>query len=187
MNTVRRLFFGMAAIAGIAAAQIPINACAPDAQMTVGETPQGYYHDSRSSNGTAYNTQGCFTSYTVDITMFSNYKGPGNGTAIGGGFDRPYLLTEADCKYASESVVILKRTYNTFFGWGAWQNYSTQQQVTGKWVSFNDTGNPYCALSAPVPIVPPASVNLIDQYRVMVLPMLAGSVVQARVTWGWTY
>jgi hypothetical protein len=186
MNAAHRLFFGMVAIAGIAAAQIPIIACSPDAQMTVGKTPQGNYWDSRSSNGTAYNTQGCFTSYTVDITVYGGYKGPGNGTVIGGGFDQPYLLTETDCKSASESVVILKRTYNSFFGWSNWQTYS-QQLAMGKWVTFTDTGNPYCALSAPVPIVPPAAVNLIDQYRVMVLPTLSGSAKQARVSWGWTY
>lgn len=185
MNAAYRLFLGIAAIAGIATAQISITACTPDAQMTVGEQ-QGYYFDSRSSNGTAY-TQNCFKAYTVDITVNGKYKGPGNGTAIGGGFDRPYLLTAADCKSASESVVILKRTFNNFFGWSNWVTYSPQQLVMGKWVTFTDTGNPYCALSAPVPIVPPAAVNLTDQYRVMVIPTLFGSAMQARVSWGWTY
>ena len=76
MNATRSVLFGLALLAftGVAAAQ---NRCltVADAQMTVGKTPQGFYYDHRTSNGTAY-SQDCNKKYTVDITVPGTYSLP---------------------------------------------------------------------------------------------------------------
>jgi hypothetical protein len=176
----------MTATVAVAAAQGRCLA-PPDADMTAGKTAQGYYFDSRSSNGTAY-SQDCNPSYTVDIAVPGSYTVPliGKAISISGGFESPLQLTEAICKDASVSLRIYKRTAGPFGSWSTWQLVNSQN-TQGTWVPFVDIGiAPYCALTFPFRVVAPA-MGFADQYRVMVLPTLFGGPVTATVGWQWSY
>jgi hypothetical protein len=171
-----------------AAAQISANApqlcsTAPDAEMTVGKSPEGYYFGSRYSSGIVY-SQDCNPYFTVDIALPGTFKVtggfcPGNSIVIGG-----YLapdLTESQCGHASLSVVIHRRSLalgNT----SSWSLVEAKN-VTGTWVPSLDLGlTPYCAVSVALTVTAPPSYAT-DQYRIMVQPKLYGNPVQAGVGW----
>jgi hypothetical protein len=200
MNTTHRVIFSLVvalastaaqnAGGGLGTGEIAFQPCitAADADMTAGKTAQGYYFDHRSSNGIVY-SQDCNPAYTVDINVTGSYNAPGIGNAIiiGGGFDQWSQLTQANCKDASESLLIYKRTGALFGSWSAWKLVNSQSKQ-GTWVPFVDMGiAPYCALTVPIRVVAPAQPFLIDQYRVMVRPALSGTYVPARVDWEWSY
>jgi hypothetical protein len=200
MNTTYMIVFSMVATLTTAAAQNIVNASSgtinyqppcittADADMTAGKTSLGTYFDHRTSNGTTY-SQGCNPAFTVDITVPGSFNTPGIGNAItiGGGFDQLSQLTESNCKDASESVLIYKRTGAAFGPWSIWK-LVTSQNRQGVWVPFVDMGvAPYCALSVPLRVVAPSATYLTDQYRVMVRPKLFGIPAQARVDWQWSY
>ena len=201
MNALHKVLIAMAAALATAAGQSPNNitittgtpqlcSTGPDAQMTVGKTPQGFYFDSRDSNGTTYSQTSptCNTAYTVDINLPGSYTAPGIGNriVIGGGFQHSSQLTEANCKDASVSLLIHKRTHSVFGFVSDWKLVSAQSKQ-GVWVPFVDIGiAPYCALASPFLVTAPAGFSY-DQYRVMVTPKLSGAPVAATVGWEWTY
>jgi hypothetical protein len=156
-----------------------------DASMTVGKTPAGNYFDTRASSGTGYSGD-CNPYYTVDAFLPGTYNLPnvGNAITMDAGFDAWWLITEASCSSASESVAIYERT--EFFGvWSKWTLVHHEYAI-GHWVPAADIGgSPHCALSAPFRVT---AVPLVySQYRVMVLPKLFGAPAQAAVRWSWSY
>ena len=182
-----RVFLLSALTATRMVAQCPITVqpgSLADDSMAVAKDSAGNYFDHRTSSGTAYSLD-CNIYYTVDVYLPGSYTAPGAGNAItiGGGFAAYWPITESLCPSASESVAIYRRTQ--FFGvWSGW-TLVNHQEVKGHWVPSPDIGiSAHCALSVPLRVN--AILATMQQIRVMVLPKLYGSPMQAAVRWSWT-